>query len=101
MIGIFTLGENPACFLIFCVVFFSGLSPQGFLRRLGNIVVAARSMLTSFFGTLVFPIGALLAMTPFLALNGVCLSALVSCTASAMFTVMLYLTMKKSKEKTS
>ena len=60
-----------------------------------------RSMLTSFFGTLVFPIGALFVLTPFLKLNGVWLSALVSCTASAMFTVMLYLTMKKSKEKTS
>ena len=54
----------------------------------------ARSMLTSFFGTLVFPIGALLALTPLLELNGVWLSALVSCTASAIFTVMLYLTMK-------
>ena len=54
----------------------------------------ARSMLTSFFGTLVFPIVALFALTPFLKLNGVWLSALVSCTASALFTVMLYLTMK-------
>jgi putative MATE family efflux protein len=53
----------------------------------------ARSMLTSFFGTLVFPIGALFALTPFLELNGVWLSALVSCTASAVFTVILYLTL--------
>ena len=52
-----------------------------------------RSMLTSFFGTLVFPIGALFALTPFLELNGVWLSALVSCTASAVFTVILYLTL--------
>jgi hypothetical protein len=38
-------------------------------------------------------------MTPFLELNGVWLSALVSCTASAMFTVMLYLTMAKKKQQ--
>ena len=60
----------------------------------------ARSMLTSFFGTLVFPIGALFALPPFLELNGVWLSALVSCTASAMFTVMLYLTLRNQKAKT-
>ena len=53
----------------------------------------ARSMLTSFFGTLVFPIGALFSLTPFLELNGVWLSALASCTLSAIFTVMLYLTL--------
>ena len=61
----------------------------------------ARSMLTSFFGTLVFPIGALFALTPFLELNGVWLSALASCTLSAMFTVMLYLTMRNQKARTS
>ena len=61
----------------------------------------ARSMLTSLFGTLVFPIGALFAMTPFLGLNGVWLSALVSCTASAMLTLMLYLTMKGKEAKTA
>ena len=54
----------------------------------------ARSMLTAFFGTLVFPIGALFTLTPFLKLNGVWLSALASCTLSAIFTVVLYLTIK-------
>ena len=57
----------------------------------------ARSMLTSFFGTLVFPIGALFALTPFLKLNGVWLSSLASCTLSAVFTFALYLTMDKKK----
>ena len=57
----------------------------------------ARSMLTSFFGTLVFPIGALFVLTPFLELNGVWLSALASCTVSALFTIVLYLTMKNNK----
>ena len=61
----------------------------------------ARSMVTTFFGMLVFPISALFAMTPFLGLNGVWLSALVSCTASAMLTLMLYLTMKGKEAKTA
>ena len=59
----------------------------------------ARSMLTSFFGTLVFPIGALFILTPFLKLNGVWLSAVASCTLSAIFTVILYLTLKTDKKE--
>ena len=60
----------------------------------------ARSMVTSFFGTLIFPISALFIMTPTLELNGVWLSALVSCSASAILTLILYLTMKiNPKEK--
>lgn len=51
----------------------------------------ARSMLTSFFGTLVFPIGTLFALTPLLELNGVWLSSLVSSSASAIFSLFLYL----------
>jgi Na+-driven multidrug efflux pump len=58
----------------------------------------ARSMLTSFFGTLVFPVGALFLLTPSLRLNGVWLSALASCTASALFTSILYLTLKKANK---
>ena len=54
----------------------------------------AHSMLASFFGTLVFPIGTLFVLTPFLGLNGVWLSALASCTLSAIFTVVLYTTIK-------
>ena len=61
----------------------------------------ARSMLTSLFGTLIFPIGALFTLTPFLELNGVWLSSLVSCTASSMFTFILYLTMKDHKKEIS
>ena len=59
----------------------------------------ARSMLTSFFGTLVFPIGALFVLTPFLELSGVWLSALAACTLSAIFTVILYLTLKIDKKE--
>ena len=57
-----------------------------------------RSMLTSFFGTLVFPIAALFILTEFLNLNGVWLSALASCTVSAIFTMILYLSMKSKSE---
>ena len=60
----------------------------------------ARSMLTSLFGTLISPIGALFALTPLLELNGVWLSALASCTLSAVFTVVLYLTMGNQRPKT-
>ena len=59
----------------------------------------ARSMLTSFFGTLVFPIGALFILTPYLELNGVWLSALSSCTLSAVFALILYLTLKTDKKE--
>ena len=54
----------------------------------------ARSLLTSFFGTLVFPIAALFILAPILDLNGVWLSALASCTASAVFAATLYWSMK-------
>lgn len=53
-----------------------------------------RSLLTSFFGTLVFPIAALFALTPALGLNGVWLSAVTACTASAVLTMILAITMK-------
>ena len=53
-----------------------------------------RSLLVSIFGTLIFPIGALFILTPFFELNGVWLSVIVSCTASAVFTIILAQTMK-------
>ena len=57
----------------------------------------ARSMLTSFFGTLIFPIVALFVLAPWLGLNGVWLSALASTAISAVFTTILYITMKHNK----
>lgn len=59
----------------------------------------ARSMIVSFFGTLIFPIVTLFVMTPFLELNGVWLSSFVSSTASAVFTVILYSTLKVNKRE--
>ena len=57
-----------------------------------------RSMLTSFLGTLVFPISSLFILAPMLGLDGVWLSSLASCTASAIVTVILYLTMKTNRK---
>ena len=56
-----------------------------------------RSLLTSFFGTLVFPIGFLFVLTPFWELNGVWLTPLISCTASAIATLILFFTMKTKR----
>ena len=56
-----------------------------------------RSLLTSFVGTLVFPIGFLFLLTPFWGLEGVWLNPLVSCSCSAVFTLILYATMKTNR----
>ncbi len=57
-----------------------------------------RSLLTSFFGTLVFPIAFLFILTPLWNLNGVWLNAVISCTASAILTVILALTLKTNRK---
>lgn len=56
-----------------------------------------RSLLVSIFGTLVFPIAALFILTPIFELNGVWISVIASCTASAIFTFILYWDLKKEK----
>ncbi len=53
-----------------------------------------RSLITSFFGTLVFPISFLFILTPIWQLNGVWLTSVAACTASALLTLLLALTMK-------
>ncbi len=57
-----------------------------------------RSLLTSFFGTIVFPAAALLVLAPAFGLKGVWLSAFASCTLSAVFTLILALTMRKGSK---
>ena len=59
-----------------------------------------RSLLTSFFGTLVFPIGFLFILAPIWQLNGVWLTPIAACTASAMFTLILAMTMKDRRKRT-
>ena len=78
---------------LFSLSYITGWVDMCFSSYFTAIERSGRSMLTSLFGTLVFPIGALFAMTPMLKLNGVWLSALVSCTASAFLSLALYLTM--------
>ena len=83
---------------IFSLSYITGWVDMPFSSYFTAIERPVRSMLTSFFGTLVSPIAALFVLTPYLELNGVWLSALASCTVSALFTVMLYLTLK-SRQK--
>ena len=79
---------------LFSLSYLTGWVDMCFSSYFTAVERPARSMLTSFFGTLVFPIAALFILTPFLGLNGVWLSALASCTVSAIFTITLYFTMR-------
>lgn len=54
-----------------------------------------RSLLTSFFGTLVFPVAFLFILTPVWQLNGVWLTSVAASTASAILTIIFVLTMKE------
>lgn len=56
-----------------------------------------RSLLTSFFSTVIFPILFMAVLSPVWGLNGVWLSPLFSCTASAIFTLALAWTMRKKR----
>lgn len=80
---------------IFSLSYLTGWVDMCFSSYFTSLERPVRSMLTSFFGTLVFPIAALFILTPFLGLNGVWLSALAACTLSALFSLVLYLTVKK------
>jgi len=53
-----------------------------------------RSLVTTFFGTLVFPIAFLFILTPVWQLNGVWLTSVAACTTSAVLTFILALTMR-------
>jgi len=57
-----------------------------------------QSLLVSVFGTLIFPIASLFILAPFFQLNGVWFSVIVSCTASAIFTLILYWNLKIEKK---
>ena len=53
-----------------------------------------RSLLTAFFGTLVFPVIFLCLLTPVWQLNGVWMTSVAACTSSAIMTLLLAATMK-------
>lgn len=82
---------------LFSVSYLTGWVDMCFSSYFTALEHPARSLLSSFFGTLVFPIGFLFVLTPFLGLDGVWLDPLVSCTASAIFTLILGVTMKWKK----
>lgn len=88
------LAVSIAGMKLFSLSYLTGWVDMCFSSYFTALERPARSMLTSFFGTLVFPIAALFALTPMLKLSGVWLSAFASCTVSAIFTVILYFTMK-------
>lgn len=84
---------------LFSISYLTGWVDMCFSSYFTALERPSRSLLTSFFGTLVFPIAALFVLAPVLGLNGVWLSPVASCTVSAVFTVLLALTMKLERAK--
>ncbi len=79
---------------LFSISYLTGWVDMCFSSYFTALERPIRSLLTSFFGTLVFPIGFLFILTPIWQLNGVWYTTIASCTASAVFTVFLAVTMK-------
>ena len=79
---------------LFALSYLTGWVDMCFSSYFTALERPARSLLTSFFGTLVFPIAFLLLLTPLWQLNGVWLTSVAACTASAVLTMILALTMK-------
>lgn len=84
---------------IFSLSYMTGWVDMCFSSYFTALERPARSLLTSFFGTLVFPIFFLFILTPIWQLNGVWLTSVIACTASAILTVILALTMKQKSIK--
>ncbi len=84
---------------LFSISYLTGWVDMCFSAYFTALERPVRSLLTSFFGTLVCPIATLFILTPFLQLNGIWLSTFVSCTASAVLTLILAATVKiRAKE---
>ncbi len=82
---------------LFSISYLTGWVDMCFSSYFTALERPVRSLLTSFFGTLVFPIAFLFILSPIWQLNGVWLTAAASCTASAILTVILALTMKTKR----
>ncbi len=82
---------------LFSISYLTGWVDMCFSSYFTALERPVRSLLTSFFGTLVFPILFLSAFTPVFALNGVWYTAIAACTASAIVTVIFAVTMKTKK----
>ncbi|MGL5014584.1 MAG: MATE family efflux transporter [Bacteroidales bacterium] len=74
---------------LFALSYLTGWVDMCFSAFFTAIERPLHSLLTSFFGTLVFPITFLFLLTPKWQLNGVWLSSFAACTASAIFTLVL------------
>lgn len=78
---------------LFSISYITGWVDMCFSSFFTALECPVRSLLTSFFGTLVFPIGFLFILTPIWQLNGVFLTAFFASTASAVVTIIFALTM--------
>ncbi len=88
------LAVSIAGMQLFAFSYLTGWVDMCFSSYFTALEYPLRSLFTSFFGTLVFPIAFLYILTPFWALNGVWASAFVSSTASALLTLVLAWTMR-------
>lgn len=79
---------------LFSISYLTGWVDMCFSSYFTALERPVRSLLTSFFGTLVFPILFLCILTPIFALRGVWYTVIAACTASAILTIILALTMK-------
>ena len=83
---------------LFSLSYLTGWVDMCFSSLFTAIERPLRSLVTSFFGTLVFPVACLFILSPVWKLNGVWLTPLVSSAASAVLTVILAVTLKRKKE---
>lgn len=93
------LSVSIAGMKLFSLSYLTGWVDMCFSSYFTALERPVRSLITSFFGTLVFPIAFLFALTPLWKLNGVWLASVAACTASAILTIILALTMKTKRDK--
>ena len=84
---------------LFSLSYLTGWVDMCFSSYFTAIERPVRSLLTSFFGTLVFPIGFLFVLSPLWELNGVWITPLFACTASAIMATVLAMTMKTKQHQ--
>ncbi len=84
---------------LFSLSYLTGWVDMCFSSYFTSLERPVLSLLTSFFGTLVFPIAFLFILTPIWSLNGVWLNAVVSCTASAILTIIFAFTLKTNPKR--
>lgn len=93
------LSVSIAGMKLFSLSYLTGWVDMCFSSYFTALERPVRSLITSFFGTLVFPIAFLFALTPLWKLNGVWLTSVAACTASAILTIILALTMGNKRDK--